>query len=762
MTLTTPVASAPVLDAPKLRADLVVTERLERGEAVFVIKAPRTDRYFQVGDVEHALMGLMDGNRSIRQICDHARQELQLDVQPAVLKTFLRSLRLAGCLVGAKKARSPAVAGARKRGVFLGLIGNLFYWRFVLLNPDRRLDRLMPWTRAFFTPTFVVTALLAIAAGGLTLALGSDLYLADVQRLGWLARPFVLAAAMVFTIAIHETAHGLTCKYHGGRVKEMGFLLIFLTFPCLFTNVSDAWMFPRKSQRLWVTASGPLVEALLWSFSVFVWRLTEPGSPPHDLALGLITVSGLGMFMTFNPLLKFDAYYFLSDWLEIPNLRDRSFRTLGVAVWRSLTGAAVPPAEKVPKVRWACLGYGILALAYTATVLWGIVYFIGASLHQWLGTAGLLPIGLLVFSMLWRRLFPIGGWMARMAGTYGALRHQRFRLLLLLVLMLAGSCFYVEAPLWVEGTFSLEAITRRDISSQISSFVSRVNVREGQRVKAGEILIELDVDSIRGRLAVETARLHQAEESLKIVVRGPTREEVAQAKARVDVVAQEAFHAQEVLARYSGMSKLAVAPATVDKARSDRDLARDRLAAAKSDLAVTLAGRSPEEISRARAEVDACRANAKAVEMELARARLPAVVDGVITTPRTDRLVGTYVTPGVRLLEIEERGILDVDIQIPERECAEVRPGQPIELKMHSLPESRFSTSVLEIAPGVSPASAEFNLPIAIVVRTRLRDREGYLMPKMTGRARIDCGSQTIASLAWRRLRRWIRDEFWL
>ena len=44
-------------------------------------------------------------------------------------------------------------------------------------------------------------------------------------------------------------AHGLTCKHFGGRVREIGFLLIYFQ-PAFFCNVSDAWLFPEKSKRI--------------------------------------------------------------------------------------------------------------------------------------------------------------------------------------------------------------------------------------------------------------------------------------------------------------------------------------------------------------------------------------------------------------------------------------------------------------------------------------------------------------------------------
>ena len=47
----------------------------------------------------------------------------------------------------------------------------------------------------------------------------------------------------------HEVAHSLMCKRFGGEVHEMGFMLIYFQ-PALYTNVSDAWLFPERRKRL--------------------------------------------------------------------------------------------------------------------------------------------------------------------------------------------------------------------------------------------------------------------------------------------------------------------------------------------------------------------------------------------------------------------------------------------------------------------------------------------------------------------------------
>src|SRR5207249_6099336 len=106
----------------------------------------------------------------------------------------------------------------------------------------------------------------------------------DLRRLYAFATiPAVWAIILLVTTA-HEFAHGLTCKRFGGEVHELGFLLLLLQ-PCLYCNVSDAWLFPQKSKRLWVSFAGPYFELFLWALAALAWRLTESDTWLNYVAL---------------------------------------------------------------------------------------------------------------------------------------------------------------------------------------------------------------------------------------------------------------------------------------------------------------------------------------------------------------------------------------------------------------------------------------------------------------------------------------------
>src|SRR5262249_25429289 len=152
-----------------------------------------------------------------------------------------------------------------------------------------------------------------------------------------------LWAALGAVKIIHEFGHGLSCKAFGGEVHEMG--LLFLVFsPCLYCNVSDAWTLPSKWKRIIISFAGIYVELIIAAIATFVWWNTPSHPFVNNLSLSLMIVCSVStVVFNANPLMRYDGYYILADWLEIPNLRDRSNRYLQRLVMEHCLGIELHP-----------------------------------------------------------------------------------------------------------------------------------------------------------------------------------------------------------------------------------------------------------------------------------------------------------------------------------------------------------------------------------------------------------------------------------
>src|SRR5438046_525573 len=347
----------------KLRSGLVVSREEAAGEAIFVVKDPISARFVRLREPECRLAEQLDGRTPLDLARRNVEQRFSATIPSDSLEQFVEKLLRLGLLDTGETA-TPVPRSGRVRG-------SLFYLRLRAFDPDRLLDRLVGKLGFFFTPHFLAcSAGLILLATGISIASSGEIG-RDMSRL-YRFQALILAWFSILTAtAAHECAHGLTCKRFGGRVHEIGFLLLYLQ-PALYCNVSDAWLFPEKSRRLWVMFSGAYLDLCLWALATVVWRVTDPGTPPNYVALVVMVSSAAKTFFNLNPLLKLDGYYLLSDYLELPNLRQRALGHLRGRIGSWWGEATEETGETTRRERRVYLAYGVLAAVYSISLL-GVV-----------------------------------------------------------------------------------------------------------------------------------------------------------------------------------------------------------------------------------------------------------------------------------------------------------------------------------------------------------------------------------------------------
>ncbi len=212
--------------------------------------------------------------------------------------------------------------------------------RFPLFDPDRFLQRTLPWVQPLFG-WFGILLWLAVVGTGAVLAashwtdLTEDIAdrVLDPQNLVllWFVYPVVKA--------LHELGHAYATRKWGGEVHEIGIMLLVLS-PVPYVDASAAWGFRDKRKRMVVGAVGIAVELFLGALALFVWLAVEPGAV-RAIAYNVMLISGVStLLFNGNPLLRFDGYYVLSDAIEIPNLGARANQYLGYLFQRYVFGVA--------------------------------------------------------------------------------------------------------------------------------------------------------------------------------------------------------------------------------------------------------------------------------------------------------------------------------------------------------------------------------------------------------------------------------------
>jgi len=384
---------------PKLRSDLIVCRQQTATGISFVIKDPLSANFFRFGETEHFIARQLDGETPLELIRERTEKYFDAALSSATLNAFINSLEKGGLI---ETERTAARRKSTKR-----ITGNPLYLRFRIFDPDRLFNRLAPRFRFLFTPTFTFVSGAFILLAVITTFTNWTEYLQDLPRLYHFSAILVFLPVSFLVVSMHEFAHGLTCKHFGGEVHEIGFFLVYFQ-PALYCNVSDAWLFPEKSKRLWVGFAGPYFELFLWALAALAWRVTDTDTFINYLGLIVMTSSGIKTLINFNPFIKLDGYYLLSDYLEIPNLRKKSFAYVGGKI-KNLFGFASRGSDEISlRERRIRLAYGLIASISSFVLLAYVLGTAGGSLIEGRQpTAMLISFALLFmkFRRRFRRLF---------------------------------------------------------------------------------------------------------------------------------------------------------------------------------------------------------------------------------------------------------------------------------------------------------------------------------------------------------------------
>src|ERR1051326_2803728 len=284
--------------------------------------------------------------------------------------------------------------------------------------------------------------------------------------------------------------------------------------PAFFCDVSDSWMFPSKTQRMWVTFAGGYFQLIIWGLCTMAWRITDTDTVINEVAFIVMVFAGLQTLFNFNPLIKLDGYYMLSDWLEIPNLRSKAFTSL----WSWIRRKPLPLGEAGPKGpgegRWkeerAQLIYGAASIIFSTTLL----IYVYTALYTW-ATATFAFAGLVGFAMFSTYTLKrtagesIEG--LRAVATRTTFRKFRNGGIVLGALLVA---FIGRWELKVPAEFRVVARNELTVRSETDGVIVEMLIHEGTRVQKGDVLARLrdfakqqQISDLRGQLESRRSEL---------------------------------------------------------------------------------------------------------------------------------------------------------------------------------------------------------------------------------------------------------------
>ena len=478
------------------RADLLVTPMQLRGENVFTIKSRASLDYFQLTAEQYAVLQLLDGTRDVEQLRADLLQQIptcrptEREVRQLAFDLFDKGLAYSN-----RKGQGQALADRqrrRRRKAFLGGLASLLYIKLPGFDPSWLMGFSYPIFRWLFHPVAIAANAILLGLVWLFVLVRFDQVveqLPDPSTFASLQMLIAIWLTLGVAKVLHELGHAAACKRFGGECHEIG--VAFLVFsPCLYCDVSDAATFRQRKHRLAVGAAGMYVELLLSAVAAVVWWHTEPGWL-HTMSLCLFLVTNVSTIaFNLNPLLRYDGYFLLCDWLEMPNLRQRSHRVLHRFLAWHLAGVRIESHPRADSNQAGLLLYAVASTIYR----WSFLVFVTLVLYALLKPYGLGAVGLLLGAVsALAALFASGRKLWNFVKTHRSKLHysRRTRLTALGFMAFAGWFLFAPLPWSVEVPVVVQPANLQHVYVVTPGRLERINVAPGQHVQAGECLVEL-------------------------------------------------------------------------------------------------------------------------------------------------------------------------------------------------------------------------------------------------------------------------------
>jgi len=261
-----------------------------------------------------------------------------------------------------------------------------------------------------------------------------------------------------------------------------------------------------------------------------------------------------------------------------------------------------------------------------------------------------------------------------------------------------------------EATGTVRAKTTTVLSAKIMGTVTSLRVREGDRVSAGQTLIEIDNREAAAQLQKAQAGLRQAQEGVAEAEQSINAAQSAKAAADAN-----ARLAASTLNRYQTLlDRKSVSPQEFDEVK-----AKAKVAEAEADRADKMLQMLAARKKQAQAQIDQAKADIASAQVFAGYARVATPVSGIVTSKQIE--VGSTATPGAPLLTVEDVGRYRLEASVEESQIGKIKLRDAVSVKVDAIGGEELDGVVAEILPSADPMSRSYTVKIDIPGQTLLR-----------------------------------------
>src|SRR2546426_11966597 len=245
-----------------------------------------------------------------------------------------------------------------------------------------------------------------------------------------------------------------------------------------------------------------------------------------------------------------------------------------------------------------------------------------------------------------------------------------------------------------------------NISADTPGRVVNLAVNEGDRVKKGQFLLQIDPKSLRTRVDSGSASLQAAEASLD------------QLRQSIETARVQLQQAQQTLARQRDLWRQQLTT------REALDRAENDVKAAESAI-----HEREKQVTGQSSRITQERATLESARYDLSKVRIESPIDGIVTRRNIQEgetaIIGTMNNPGTVLLTLADMSIIQAEVEVDETNIPNVQIGQLAKITIDAIPEKTFKGHVSEIGNSRSEEhTSELQSPCNLVCRLLLEKKK--------------------------------------
>lgn len=500
------------LPALRQELDLLRAPRERNGAPAWTLHDPVRNKFFRIGWIEFELL-IRWGDTTATALAEQVKRETRLEVSGDYVDAFVRDMKRNQLTINETKDSwklLASVAAQKKQNTLIWLLHHYLFFRLPLFRPDGYLRVVEPWLRFLFTRGFGLVVAAALISGVYLAGRQWDVLqsrirlLATFNNLPW----FFLAVAL--TKALHEFGHAIVAKHHGARVPTAGIAFMVL-WPMLYTDTTDAWRLTSRRARLAIDAAGVGAELVLAVFALLAWGLL-PDGPLRNMALLTATFTWVAtLAINLNPFMRFDGYYLLSDFVDMPNLQPRAFAMALWSIRKTIFGIDDPDPEPVtPQRRRWMIAYAVGVWLYRLFVFTAIALLV---YHFFIKLVG---IGLFLVEIGWFILLPVWRELQVWWKRRGDMKPTRGGVIALTATIAALLMLAVPWQTTVEAPAVVRAASYARLFPQAEGRIEHIHAARGARIRVGETLFTVRSLDTEARITIVKAKILEAERELSL------------------------------------------------------------------------------------------------------------------------------------------------------------------------------------------------------------------------------------------------------